>query len=688
MVDLSTLPAPPKGKRGLTLSQLGLPPPPTGQQGLTLGELNKRASKLDTAPASLTPIADMVPRSQYNPEYTGVGNIAKAVGNIPSEVARGVETIVRTPIEAYKTVTDPSVQQNKLGAVKDFYKSEYDLAVKPLVGALGTVGNTFLGGLQKLIKNATGYDMGDEKAKEALDNIEPNLYDTTQTIQQMLVDNPLATAATAKGMYDQFTGPKPTQTQIDSTKQRISTSGHDYDAMIQSGTVPKESVFKPDGALQPKIMEHVISDIAGKLNNFKKGLGERYTSTVNTTNPTVANLQQQAIALVEPPPGLVGGVVAKVKSVRDARATEGIANEIANIENNYSKLRTANEYSKDSGAASRSRIAQTDVLVEAVDPEGTIRTKQQGGAVDQYRALTIEGKESVVRQNLVNEGKKVNLKQIERDLKVTLSDSGLEGADLIQALNGIKREIEGLRLRADQLDMVDLAKVHDAKIATTKNIDFNTPPETKTYRKAVARTYKEIVEEVSETNVKQVNTELQKYYQDLERLENLDGRKIKGGKLGKYFAQISGNIVGGAVGGAVGGPVGAGLGTMAGGEAAAFIKGRQMGSTFGQPRGLAPKANAVLDAAAEAAKAGKKPVDLKTPDRVIGAAEDVPKTKEVLKVENQIKRNVEAQKKAIAEKDFTLVATLKEIYGDLVDKLKELVKKARHSNNDGKRNKQ
>lgn len=361
---------------------------------------------------------------------------------------------------------------------------------------------------------------------------------------------------------------------------------------------------------------------------------------------------------------------------RDARITNKIAGEIYNIENNYSKLRKANDATKDAGEASRQRIASTDVLADAVDTEGTIRTKQPGGAADRYYEQTLKGKEDVVRQNVANENIKVNLEEVKTAMTRSLADAGLEGADLVRALSGIKKELEGLRLRADEFGNVPLEKIHDAKISMTKNIDYvkdNTP--TILYRKALANTYKTLVETKTPKNrfdVAKVNKELGKYYQDLERIKALDGRKVRGGKLGKYFSQISGNLVGGVAGSAVGGPVGMAIGTVVGGEAAGLIKGRTMSSTFGPDRGRVGKPNPILETAKER---GNWPpgVDLTKPDPVVGVPKSIEKTKEVFKLEKDIADNVKKQKQAIKAGDFTLVSALKEIYQALVEKLKEII---------------
>lgn len=374
--------------------------------------------------------------------------------------------------------------------------------------------------------------------------------------------------------------------------------------------------------------------------------------------------------------------IAPIRTKMEQRAIDKVTAEIGRLEDNYAKLRTYNEYLTDSGAASRRRIAESKVLEGSADADGTIRTTTPGGAVDIYKNMTLKGREGVVRENLVKNAETVNIKQVENYLKSAIMDSKLAGADLVAALNAIKREMKGLAIKADEFGNILLQNIHDAKINMTDNINFQTPPETQTYRKTVAKAYKELVEAKStKFDVKPVNRELSKYYKDVEKLKMLDGRKVKGGKLGKYSAQISGNIIGGAAG-SVGGPVGAALGTIVGGETAGFIKGRQLQSAFTRTRGVRPREikNPILEQARASAR-GDAILDLRVADRPVGAPKGIPKTKEVVKLESQIKKNVKEQKAAIKKGDFSLVAALKDIYNALVQLLKDEIAKIKSIGN-------
>lgn len=335
--------------------------------------------------------------------------------------------------------------------------------------------------------------------------------------------------------------------------------------------------------------------------------------------------------------------VGTVNAIRNRNTQEGITKrveeELVNIENNYSKIRKAKGFSKDEFAGSRSRVVKTGVLNDAVNTDGHITTKGKGGAAEQYRSMTIDGQEGVVREGLQKEGARVHLDDVESELIRAVNASGLEGDDLRAALAKVKGEVAGYRLKANPDGTIPLTLVHDAKISTTRNIDYNTPAETKTYRKSIARGLKTIVEKKSSTNVKEINAELKKYYDDIAYLESLDGRKVKGGKLGKYTAQIAGNIVGG-VAGSLGGPIGTTAGAVIGGEVASGIKGRALSGTLAGVKGVAPERSTILQNAQDQARApllalpaprpGTPRVSLQSgkPIRLLGAGREkyVPKT--------------------------------------------------------------
>lgn len=554
------------------------------------------------------------------------------------------------------------------------------------------------------------YNTGNSEPKQSfLQRVTPapirNMFNSLSDIK----DDFTETAGALGG----YTGTKEQQ-QSRLTQRAIENPGETLvdDALIKTGTA-LSSAFGIAGIAGIGLAKSLLSQenedrITGFFSEFGDALGERAQSQLQTMRESDDPADQEFAATIDdiiqfyqtderfkdevdavggfaeifsaglvgritpPRSGGIPGRTPKPTTPNIKPAPSRRAKDILSIETNYANTRRANEFEFDGGDASRERIAATNVLEGVVDEDGIIRTRDRGGAVDQYRAQTVDKYESVVRDSLEREGKVVTLSEIRNHLTRVVNDTkGLEGADLVAAIKGIERELQGLSLRVDSgLEELPLAKVQDAKISTTRNINFNTPPETATYRKAIARGYKELIERKSDLRVGEINNELAKFYTDIERLERLDGKRVKGGRLGKYFAQTSGNIIGGAAGTVAGGP-GAALGAMAGGEIAARLQGRAMAGTFGKG-GTKTVSNTLLDAAKRDSKLPvERPLDV--PDRPVGAPRGVQKTKEITAIEGKIKKNIREQKTAIKAKDWDLVAALKTVYDALLEQLREAV---------------
>jgi hypothetical protein len=347
-------------------------------------------------------------------------------------------------------------------------------------------------------------------------------------------------------------------------------------------------------------------DVAEFLSYFvgAKGAKGLKTGTQKVATGVKESVEGKVSALASSVGGKVDDAIARGKEVITKTPEQTVAKRekvLSDLENQYSKFRKAEEFSKEGLEGSRKRISATDVLVDSVDDTGTIRTNN---AVEQYTKQTIDGAESTVKDNLVRLGEKVNVKNIESALVESVNNSGLTGKDLTTALNNIKKEIAGYALKADENGYINLADIHDAKIATSKMVNYMTPPEVGAYRKSISSGLKKVVEKYSSFDVKKVNAELKKFYDDIDYLKMLDGKKIQGGKLGKYASQIAGSIGGGIAGGVIGGPVGAVAGTIAGGEIGNLVKGKLLKNAFGKATGKVAPKSTILD---EAVQKGKSP---------------------------------------------------------------------------------
>lgn len=97
-------------------------------------------------------------------------------------------------------------------------------------------------------------------------------------------------------MSDYFS--KNTSAGYETTQKNLLSSGHDFDRAIEAGDMPVEKVYNSDGTLVPQQADHAVSDLAGKLDEYKPGLGAQFKKSVDLTAPTPTSLMNQASALL------------------------------------------------------------------------------------------------------------------------------------------------------------------------------------------------------------------------------------------------------------------------------------------------------------------------------------------------------------------------------------------------------
>lgn len=243
----------------------------------------------------------------------------------------------------------------------------------------------------------------------------------------------------------------------------------------------------------------------------------------------------------------------------------------------------------------KDRLIQGDYLVGSVDDNGRIRTSKPGGALEKLDK-EISPAESAVTANIEREAKMIDLGDLERYMMRNVQNANIEGAAKKTALNKLAAEIDGLRMDAVG-NRIPLSTVQRLKIYKGKAVNFADPDIQQT-DKAITRALKEFIEDnVDGIDVKKINSELSELYTLRDVLQTLDGKIIKGGRLGKYFSQTVGAIAGGQVGG----PAGAVIGAEIGGR----VQGGLLSRTLSKGTGNVPK---LSDDMLEAIAKGKSPL--------------------------------------------------------------------------------
>lgn len=269
----------------------------------------------------------------------------------------------------------------------------------------------------------------------------------------------------------------------------------------------------------------------------------------------------------------IAEIPAKKAAQREALIDQGIAGTKKEIEKfgKFGTVKKLLENARSKGEDPAQLLAQSGVLKGAVDDNGLLSTIGEGGAREKYYEEHVKPTEGVVRKNLEIEGNKVPIADIEKALNRAVNSSNLEGEALVNAQGKVKREIQGLALRADADGNVPLTKVHDAKVNKYETIDYLNPSSKKA-DKAIANAYKTVVEDNTKSiNTKNINKELGRHLNVLKLIERLDNKRVEGGRLGKYVARGIGAVIG-----SKGGPIGSILGSELGGR----IQGAIMARTF------------------------------------------------------------------------------------------------------------
>lgn len=334
---------------------------------------------------------------------------------------------------------------------------------------------------------------------------------------------------------------------------------------INAAFSPLAPVMAPLGKVQSAISDKMQIPLTEEQKNSPAGqAGSKIADFV--TDATTVGSAALGLKGAKPVASTVKETVAKPLGTEAPAIVSKRVGELTKLEDSYSAIRKSTAKAKEKGIDSKSLLAQTDLLHNAVDDTGTIRTQN---AIHELNTF-IKPHENVISANLAKEGVNIPFESVKQALTTAIDKSGLEGAALESAYTKLDSELAGLSRRADGGN-ISLAKIQDAKINKYSTIDYMNAG-AKIADKAIARTYKTLVEDHTKSvDVKALNNELAGHYSILSLLEKLDGKKVEGGRLGKYFARTVGSIVGSHFG-----P----LGAIAGAEIAGRLKGASMSSTF------------------------------------------------------------------------------------------------------------
>lgn len=361
-------------------------------------------------------------------------------------------------------------------------------------------------------------------------------------------------------------------------------------------SAPAAPIFAPVSALVQRAGQGYANTIPG-IQQFATSKAGQVTSRVaedvanaGTIAGTLAGARGGVKAAETTGERLTSRTAPKETTVPQERLVSKRNAELTKIESTNAPVRRVIEKAKGQGIDVKADLAKLDVPL-TTDAEGTLHTREAMQELNTF----LEPIERVVSDNLKREGAAIPLKDVQTRLTRAIDNSGLEADALESAYSKLDATMKGLSRRADENGRIPLAKVHDAKVSKYSTIDYMNEG-AKIADKAIARELKQLVEDHTRSaDVKGLNGELSRYFSVLDLLEKLDGKKVKGGRLGKYFAQTLGGIAGSHLG-----P----FGTIAGAEIARRLQGAALERTFpGRPGGGLQPSEAMI----KAAQAAKQP---------------------------------------------------------------------------------
>lgn len=460
--------------------------------------------------------------------------LANAINQLRSQ---GREAEVNSVVSAYKSkyTNQPVVQsEEQPGILKSIKDSVIGTVTRPAVRLGETVG--------VLGVKAFGTD---EQYKKALDVAQKNKTVPTLNVK---------TSGIKQGI--------PAIKQIGG--ETLETASNIY------GGAGIPSIVK--GIASKPVRAIATGALTGGITGTVGGAGFAMQEDKNTKEVLTNALQSGALGVV------LGGAIPAVGSVltKGVQKTipmltkEGRVNRViksrdkvlTNIEESYASVKKTVDKQKARGIDVKKIVADKDILVNAVDENGNINTKQ---AVENIMPA-IEEREGVIGKILEQEGRTININKLKNEMVKGIKNTrSIFGKNT--ALASIEDDLADLANLADANGNIKVSDIYSAKVDKYSKINYDNPAVAQ-FEKAKAKVFKQIVEnETKGIDVGAVNKELQTLYAVQNYLEKLQGKKVEGGRLGKHFARVTGAIVGGHFG-----PIGALLGS----ELSGGIKGMTM----------------------------------------------------------------------------------------------------------------
>ena len=322
---------------------------------------------------------------------------------------------------------------------------------------------------------------------------------------------------------------------------------------------PKASPFIQKTAVATGLPE--LAPIAGQkasglltkkgLGNIGVGTGIGYASDVTQGLQGARGEDRTGAKAFIPGIGtLIGGGLPAIsegaQSVRNVRSgtydIQRRSNQLENIGKRYNKVGEAFDMGSKNGVDVKKILSETNILNGAVDEDGLITAKT---ALENFDSA-IAPYEGKVRDVIQKENAKVQISDIASKMDDFVSKSKLQGESQTKLQNSLFADLKGLQSRYG--DTIPVEALHDIKVFRGNASNY-ADTGANVINKDATRFFKEMVENNTRSfDVKGYNKQLSKLYTVKDAIEALDKKRVRGGRMGKFFASTVGAIVGGSTG--------------------------------------------------------------------------------------------------------------------------------------------
>lgn len=270
-------------------------------------------------------------------------------------------------------------------------------------------------------------------------------------------------------------------------------------------------------------------------------------------------------------------VAETAQSVKNVRTGQGTITKrrtaLDDIEKRYSNVQKVFSAGDRKGVDVRGILSETNILNGAVDDDGLVSA---GRALENFDEL-VAPYENKVREAIQKEGAKVRIADVANAMDDFVSKSNLESGAYQKLNTELLQDLKGLQAKYG--DNIPVEALHDTKIFRGNASNY-VDTGANVVNKEATRFFKEAVENnVRSLDVKDYNGELSKLYTVRDAIEALDKKRVKGGRMGKYFSSVIGTGIGASSGNPLLAILGAEIGTRTQGK----ILGRAFGGQLDTP---------------------------------------------------------------------------------------------------------